>query len=122
MSEEENAPAPAPDAGGEQKSLESLGVSSELADNAKLMWILSGVLTIWGPIIFGYIVKKEGQEESAWYKDQIGKCWKLAIISFIGSWCGIGWLFGIYLGYVGMNQIGAGKDPQVMLITKGFQG
>ncbi|MCA8919058.1 MAG: hypothetical protein KDB68_10455 [Planctomycetes bacterium] len=117
MADEGNAPAVV-----EQQSLDAIGVSKELAENAKLMWILSGVLSFWGPVIFGYIVKKEGQQESAWYQDQIKKCWMVAIISFIGSWCGIGWLFGIYLGFLGMSQIGEGKDPNVMLVApKGFQ-
>ncbi len=114
----ENAPA----APADQKSLEQIGVSKDLAENAKLMWILSGVFSIWGPIIFGYIVKKEGQETNAWYQDQIKKCWILAIISFVGSWCFVGWLFAIYLGFLGMKQIGEGKDPHVMIVSKGFQG
>ncbi|MCC6465729.1 MAG: hypothetical protein IT463_10355 [Planctomycetes bacterium] len=112
-----DAPAAAP-----QKMLAELNVSKDLQDNAKMMWILSGVLSFWGPIIFGYIVKKEGQAESAWYQDQVKKCWIVAIVSFVGSWCGIGWLFGIYLGYLGMQQIGEGKDPHVMIVSKGFQG
>jgi hypothetical protein len=123
---EENAPAASGGGGGaiEQKSLESIGVSKELAENAKLMWIISGVLSIWGPVIFGYIVKKEGQAESAWYQDQVKKAWILAIISLVGSWfCGLGWFFAIYLGYLGMKQIGEGKDPHVMIVSKdGFQG
>lgn len=120
MTEEGNAPA---ETGGEQKSLEAIGVSKDLQDNAKLMWILSGVLSIWGPIIFGYIVKKEGQDESAWYQDQVKKCWILAIISFVGSWCFLGWLFAIYLGFLGMQQIGEGKDPKVMIVSgNGFEG
>ena len=113
----ENAPAAA-----NQQSLDQLGVSKDLAENAKLMWILSGALSIWGPIIFGYIVKKEGQQESKWYQDQIKKCWILAIISFVGSWCFVGWLFAIYLGFLGMKACGEGKDPVVMLVSpKGYQ-
>lgn len=116
----ENAAAtPAPEG---QKTLEQLGVSKDLADNAKLMWILSGVLSIWGPIIFGYLVKKEGQDQSAWYQDQIKKCWILAIVSLVGSFCLVGWLFAIYLGYIGMTQIGDGKDPHVMIVAgNGYQ-
>ena len=105
----------------EQKTLEQLGVSKDLAENAKLMWIVSGIASIWGPILWGFVIKKEGQDTSEWYKAQIKACWIVAIISFVGSWCGIGWLFGIYLGFLGFSQIGAGKDPNVMIVApKGF--
>lgn len=116
---EENAPAPA-----EQKTLESLGVSQELADNAKLMWIVSGIFTLWGPIIFGYILKKEGQDESEWYQAQVKACWITAIIGFLGAYiCGIGWLLSAFMGWKGFSQIGEGKDPHVMIVAKdGFQG
>jgi hypothetical protein len=107
----------------EQKTLESLGVSNDLRDNAKLMWIVSGVASFWGPLIFGYVLKKEGQETNAWYQDQVKKCWMLAIASIIGMClCYLPWFFTVYLGFLGFSQIGAGKDPHVMLISKdGFK-
>ncbi|HRJ79466.1 hypothetical protein EDM80_02545 [bacterium] len=106
----------------EQKTLESLGVSKDIAENAKLMWIVSGIFSIWGPILFGYVIKKEGQDQSEWYKAQVKACWIIAIISFIGYYCFFGWLFGIYLGWLGFSQIGAGKDPHVMIVAKdGFK-
>jgi hypothetical protein len=107
----------------EQKTLEQLGVSKDLAENAKLMWIVSGIFTIWGPIVFGYIIKKEGQETNAWYQAQIKACWITAIIGFIGgAICGLPWLLSLYMGWLGFSQIGAGKDPHVLLVApKGFQ-
>ena len=40
----------------EQKTLESLGVSKDLAVNAKLMWIVSGIATFWGPVLWGFVI------------------------------------------------------------------
>jgi hypothetical protein len=115
----ENIPATPTD----QKSLDEMGVPKELAEHAKLMWILSGVISILGPLIFGYLVKKEGQDQNPWFQDQVRKCWLVAIIAFIGYWCIVGWVFAIILGYMGMDQIGRGKDPHVLIVSpKGFQG
>jgi hypothetical protein len=112
---EENAPAAG---GGEQKTLESIGVPQELADNAKIMWIVTALLSFWGPILFGYVIKKEGQGENAWYQSQVKLAWIAVIIGFFT--CGLGNLvFGI-MGFLAINN---GKDPQLPLIAaKGFEG
>jgi uncharacterized membrane protein len=129
----ENAPAETPStqeppAGpqgpGEQKTLDSLGISKELADNAKLMWLITAIASIFGPIIFGYLVKKEGQDDSAWYQDQIKKNWFLAIGGIILTTvtCGLGWIVVLIIGIMAFMQIGEGKDPHVFIISpKGFQ-
>jgi uncharacterized membrane protein len=114
----------APQGPGEQKSLESLGISKDLADNAKLMWLITAIASIFGPIIFGYLVKKEGQDDSPWYQDQIKKNWFLAIggIVLTTVTCGIGWIVVLIIGIMAFMQIGEGKDPHVFIISpKGFQ-
>ena len=49
--------------------------------------------------------------------------WITAIIGFIGgAICGLPWLLSLYMGWLGFSQIGAGKDPHVLLVApKGFQ-
>ncbi len=107
----------APPAKPEGKSLESLGVSKELQDQAKMMYLVSMFLGFWGPILFGFVIKKPGQDESAWYKWQIRNCWFV----FIGG-C-LCWIPGLYLGWLGFKQIGEGKDPILPFAApEGFKG
>lgn len=101
----------------EGKSLESLGVSKELAEQAKLMHICAAIFSFWSPIIFGYVLKKPGQQESKWYQWQVRNAWFVAI----GAW--LCWIPGLYLGWLGFKQIGEGKDPILPIAApEGFKG
>ncbi len=107
----------APPAKPEGKSLDSLGVSKELQDQAKLMLLLSGIISFWSPIIFGYVMKKPGQQESKWFQWQVRNAW------FAAVGCYLCWIPGIYMAYLGFKQVGEGKDPIIPFASpEGFKG
>ncbi|MCA8911717.1 MAG: hypothetical protein KDB82_08425 [Planctomycetes bacterium] len=114
MADEGNAPA---ETGGEQKSLDDIGVPQELRDQAKLMYLVSMFLGFWGPILFGFVIKKEGQDENAWYQAQVRNCWFV----FVGG-C-LCWLPGLWMGWQGFSAIGDNKDPHIPFASpNGFEG
>lgn len=111
----DDATPPAAPAGG-ARSLDEIGVPKDLAEQAKMMLLLSGIISIWGPVLFGYVIKKEGQEDNAWYQAQVKSAWIIAIVALF---C---FPLSLFMGWKGFSAIGAGQDPHIPLASKGFEG
>ncbi|MDC1143170.1 hypothetical protein OAU50_08765 [Planctomycetota bacterium] len=110
-------PEGTPPAPTEGRSLADIGVPQELQDQAKLMYLVSMIFGFWGPIIFGYVLKKEGQAENAWYQAQVRNCWFV----FVGGM--LCWIPGLWLGFKGFSAIGNGQDPVLPFAApNGFEG
>ncbi|MBN1334332.1 MAG: hypothetical protein JXB39_00065 [Deltaproteobacteria bacterium] len=92
-------------------SLDSIGVPQPLRERAKILWIITALGGLWGWIICAFIWKEEGQDQDAWFQQQLGQSFYVGCVSWIGSvFCGLGWFVGAILGLLGFLAIGRGED------------
>jgi len=93
------------------RSLDELGVPQEYRDRAKMLWLITCLGALWGWVICNYVWKIEGQENNAWYQDQLKQALYVGLVGWLGAaLCGIGYCVSFVVGLMGFLAMGKNQD------------
>lgn len=98
-------------------SLDQLGVPQELRDRAKMMWLLTLVLGIWGWIICAFVWKLPNQEQNQWFQFQLKQAMYAGVFGLVGWIVGLGAVITFVYGLLGFLAIGKGEDYEAPAIA-----
>lgn len=105
------------------QSLDQLGVPQDLRERAKILWIITLFLGLWGWIICNYIWKIEGQENNAWFQFQLKQSLYAGIAGWVAYACmGLGYCVHALYGVLGFLAINKGEDFEAPVIGKMARG
>jgi sulfite exporter TauE/SafE len=92
------------------QKLDQMGISKEMQERAKMLWLITLLGGLWGWIICNFVWKIEGQESNAWYQHQLKQAMIVGGVGWLLTGFGFGWFINAIIGFLGFSAIGKGDD------------